>query len=467
MTKRGTNTISYTKPPLLNLSISTGISPLHGHVLAPESRAYFAWQAGQIDAGALNQRESGKFYPLTNSGQKDSSAPDDMVNDQPPADGKIASAGQATGQILDEPGTQWKKHEVRSGEELDVSWHFTAMHKTRRWNYFITRADWDPMQKLSRAQFEPTPFHKVENEQQPYWAHQSLLPKNPTTHSFTLPEREGYHVLLAVWEVADTGNAFYQVIDLDFVPKLGGNERPSTPTGFASGKITHNSVGLRWNAATSPHPISVYRIIRDGLTTVDIEASQLEWTDNNAHPSTKYNYFIMAIDINGNASAPSRAIDVITPAEGGEQSPPTAPVNLHSMGETSNSVNLMWGASEAPVPLESYIIYRNGIEVNRVSGNQTSVTDTGLTPNTTYRYFVTAIDTDKQMSVPSNVLLVRTKVQNGGGDYPAWMLNTIYEKDQGVSHNGKNWEATQKHVSYTTDWAPGAPDSFTLWERID
>ncbi|WP_260334510.1 lytic polysaccharide monooxygenase [Streptomyces beigongshangae] len=32
-----------------------------------------------------------------------------------------------------------------------------------------------------------------------------------------LPERRaGHHVLLAVWEVADTGHAFYQVIDLQF-----------------------------------------------------------------------------------------------------------------------------------------------------------------------------------------------------------------------------------------------------------
>ncbi|WP_321158336.1 lytic polysaccharide monooxygenase, partial [Providencia stuartii] len=28
-------------------------------------------------------------------------------------------------------------------------------------------------------------------------------------------DREGYHVILAIWDVADTNNAFYQVIDVN------------------------------------------------------------------------------------------------------------------------------------------------------------------------------------------------------------------------------------------------------------
>ncbi|GLW98996.1 lytic polysaccharide monooxygenase [Microtetraspora sp. NBRC 16547] len=51
---------------------------------------------------------------------------------------------------------------------------------------------------------------------EPYRASDDLMPDNPTVHQVSLPhDRKGYHVLLAVWEVADTGNAFYRVIDLD------------------------------------------------------------------------------------------------------------------------------------------------------------------------------------------------------------------------------------------------------------
>lgn len=66
-------------------------------------------------------------------------------------------------------------------------------------------------------QFEPKPFHQVQLTAQPYWSHSAeLMPSDPTTHRLRLPERRGYHVILAVWEIADTGNAFYQVVDTDF-----------------------------------------------------------------------------------------------------------------------------------------------------------------------------------------------------------------------------------------------------------
>lgn len=187
------------------------VAPRHGLVSNPASRADIhlaEWQAAGL--------ESGKFFPRTEGGVPDPSAPDDVPNDVPPADGKIASAGQDFAAELDRPGSDWQKHNVTAGQEFSLTWSFHAPHKTRRWNYFLTRQDWDPAKPLSRAQFEPEPFHQVQNEGQPYWSADGLIPENPTEHSFTLPRRQGYQVLLSVWEVADTGKAFYQVIDLDF-----------------------------------------------------------------------------------------------------------------------------------------------------------------------------------------------------------------------------------------------------------
>ncbi len=189
----------------------SSVAPLHGTVSEPASRGYIylpEWQAHGL--------ESGKFFPATSAGRSDPFAPDDVPNDTPPADGKIASAGQDFAAELDRPGSNWQKHSVSAGQRLPITWGFHAPHKTRRWNYFITREGWDPSAPLSRAQFEPTPFHQVQNHQQPYWSADSLIPENPTRHDLVLPSRRGYHVLLSVWEVADTSKAFYQVIDLDF-----------------------------------------------------------------------------------------------------------------------------------------------------------------------------------------------------------------------------------------------------------
>ncbi|MFI9064476.1 lytic polysaccharide monooxygenase auxiliary activity family 9 protein [Streptomyces sp. NPDC053429] len=183
----------------------------HGAVSSPASRAQFHledWQANGLEAG--------KFFPAMQAGLHDPFAPEDVVNAQPPVDGKIASAGKDFAASLDAPGRDWKKHMVRSGEDLEITWGFHAEHKTRRFNYFLTKNGWDPQQPLSRPQFELKPFHSVQLTEQPYWQHE-LSPGNPVTHTMRLPERSGYQVLLAVWEVADTGNAFYQVIDLDFM----------------------------------------------------------------------------------------------------------------------------------------------------------------------------------------------------------------------------------------------------------
>lgn len=59
------------------------------------------------------------------------------------------------------------------------------------------------------------------NERQPYWGFtdEQMWPAEPTTHTLKLPERQGYHVLLGVWEIAETDKAFYQVVDLNFVAK--------------------------------------------------------------------------------------------------------------------------------------------------------------------------------------------------------------------------------------------------------
>lgn len=447
MSQRNSNTISQSN------------APRHAHVFFPASRAYFAWLEGKLDEGALNQRESGKHFPQTVGGLRDYLAADDVLSATPPLDGKIASAGQLTGAFLDEPGDHWQKHEVHSGESLRVSWNFTANHPARRWDYFITEEGWDSSKPLARSQFGEKPFYTVENKWQPFWKYPNeLMPPSPTEHAVPLPTREGYHVLLAIYVVADTGMAFYQVIDLDF-KKPDGVERPDTPTGLKASDLTNKQVTLTWNLATGPYPIDFYRITRNGTSTVDIKEPLTEWIDRSVTADTPYEYFICAVDVRGNFSMPSRAIQVRTLAEDGA---PTAPLNLHSMGQTSTGISLMWGASTGSAPIVNYLIFRDGQEAKSVSGNQTSVDDTGLMPDTTYQYSVKALDLNGKLSLPSNVLSVKT-LSNSGED-PAWELNAKYEKGARVSHSGSIWSCIQAHISYVAEWAPGEGDN-VLWEK--
>lgn len=451
----------------------TSIDPLHGHVFSPASRAYFAWQEGKLNEGQLNQCESGKFFPETQGGLPERLDPvEDARNNTPPPDGKIASANQSGSEILDEAGSHWQKHQVKANDALDISWAFTANHVTRRWNYFITREGWDPAQPLSRAQFESEPFYMVQNNQVPAWQYSDeMKPPTPTVHTLVLPRREGYHVLLGVWEVADTGNAFYQVLDLDFESDGGGTPGPVTPTGLRVEFKSEKHVSLAWNPSNgSGSPVATYRIYRDNKTSVDIPAPLTIWNDYSVTPSTTYQYTISAIDSEGIVSAPSAAITVTTPVEGSSDFPPGAPKNLHEHGVSANSITIMWGASDFYLqPVNRYLIYRDGVNIHTVYAEANKVSydflDSGLQAETTYRYYVKAVDITEKVSPPSNTLSSSTTGEEGG-DYPQWVLEGNYTVGDKVSNLGKNWECLASHIAYEPNWAPGAPDGFTLWKEI-
>lgn len=192
----------------------------HGRITFPESRSE---KIGQWWANVL---ESGKFFPETQADLADKFAPTDELNALPPQDGQIASAGFTDGGTttaplkLDEYGEdRWEKNEIKANSVVDFTWHYTATHATRRWNYFITKEGWNPNEPLSRAQFEKEPFFMVQNPQQPHWEYADELTPSVagTVHKVPMPDRKGYHVILGVWEIANTARAFYQVINVNFV----------------------------------------------------------------------------------------------------------------------------------------------------------------------------------------------------------------------------------------------------------
>ncbi|MGT0250597.1 lytic polysaccharide monooxygenase [Burkholderia pyrrocinia] len=195
----------------------------HGRLTDPPSRIVLCTQGQnpdcKVDAWHANAMENGKFFPATQGGKQDSFASDDARNVTPPLDGEIAGAS-TNGPVLvlnEQSPSRWQKIPLRPGALRNFKWEFSAVHKTRRWNYFVTRSDWNPSEKLTRAQFESTPFCTIQNPGQPYWnPNANLAPQQPTIHQCRLPMRTGYHVILAVWEVADTAMGFYQIVDAMF-----------------------------------------------------------------------------------------------------------------------------------------------------------------------------------------------------------------------------------------------------------
>ncbi|MGI0117249.1 N-acetylglucosamine-binding protein GbpA [Zooshikella sp. RANM57] len=198
-------------PPLTKIAlistlfIAQGVMA-HGYVSSPESRSYKCKLGQNVNCGPV------QWEPQSVEGP-------DRYPESGPADGKIASAGLSQFSQLDEQtATRWHKSTIKPGPNK-FSWHFTANHATRDWRYFITKNDWNPNQALTRSSFEATPFCSIDGNQS--------RPPVDVTHDCNVPERNGYHVVLAVWDVGDTVNSFYQAIDVNISGK--GSPDPDVP----------------------------------------------------------------------------------------------------------------------------------------------------------------------------------------------------------------------------------------------
>lgn len=127
-----------------------------------------------------------------------------------PADGKICSGAHDNFAALDDPrGGSWPATKVTAGQGFSFRWQFTARHATTDFRYYITKNGWDPTKPLTRAALESQPFMTV-----PYGGQQ---PPATLTQQGTIPtQKTGRHIILSVWNIADTGNAFYACSDVQF-----------------------------------------------------------------------------------------------------------------------------------------------------------------------------------------------------------------------------------------------------------
>ncbi|MEF1283540.1 N-acetylglucosamine-binding protein GbpA [Vibrio sp. M250220] len=152
-----------------------------------------------------------------------------------PSDGKIASAATTLAAALDEQtANRWVKRPIHSGTQ-NFEWTFTANHVTKDWKYYITKQGWNPNQPLARESFDLTPFCVVDGGM--------AQPPKRVSHQCNVPTREGYQVILAVWDVGDTAASFYNVIDVQF-----DGDAPVVPDWSQSGQI---NPGLNLNIGDS------------------------------------------------------------------------------------------------------------------------------------------------------------------------------------------------------------------------
>ncbi|WKE71518.1 lytic polysaccharide monooxygenase [Streptomyces sp. WP-1] len=181
-------------------ALSTGGASGHGYTDLPISRQKLCANGTVKGCGDI------QYEPQSVEGPKGFPAGG-------PADGQLCNGGVDRFTQLSSPttpsGAAWPTTQVTGGQSYTFRWQFAARHATTDFKYYVTKQGWNQNHPLSRSDLNLTPFLTV-----PYNGQQ---PPATLSHSGTLPTGlSGHHVILAVWTIADTGNAFYACSDVNF-----------------------------------------------------------------------------------------------------------------------------------------------------------------------------------------------------------------------------------------------------------
>ncbi len=124
---------------------------------------------------------------------------------------------------------------------------------------------------------------------------------------------------------------------------------------------------------------------------------------------------------------------------------PTAPSNLVSTNQTTNSISLSWGASTDNVGVTGYDIYQGNTLVGSVNGTTTTFTLSNLTINTSYSFTVKAKDAANNISGASNQLTISTLADTQAPSIPANLISP----NQTNTSVSLSWTASTDNVGVT------------------
>ncbi|AZA79310.1 T9SS C-terminal target domain-containing protein [Chryseobacterium sp. G0186] len=135
---------------------------------------------------------------------------------------------------------------------------------------------------------------------------------------------------------------------------------------------------------------------------------------------------------------------------------PTAATNLTTSNPTSNSISLSWTAATDNVGVTTYDIYVNGTLKTSVPGTSTTAVVSGLSPVTTYSFYIIARDASGNSSQQSNPATgVTLDGPSGGGNCGTENFSNIPTSTTPAyntrvwTNNNITWTATDARIDQT------------------
>ena len=184
------------------------------------------------------------------------------------------------------------------------------------------------------------------------------------------------------------------------VDSAGGTPPDTTPpakvTGLTATTLSHTEIKLDWNANTESD-LDHYNIYRDGSLIGTTTGTT--YTDTGLTPETTYTYEVSAVDTSNNEGTKSDPASATTDPAPADTTPPAKVTGLTANAISQTEIELNWNANTES-DLDHYNVYRDGVLI--ATTTSTTYTDTGLTPETTYTYEVSAVDTSNNEGAKSD-----------------------------------------------------------------
>ena len=218
------------------MALPSGQAHAHGWVVTPPSRQELCARGRVANCGPV------QFEPQSVEAPK----------------GARSCSGGGAFTVLDDEGRNWPATSV--GSSVTITWRKTAAHRTSNWLYYVDGR--------LHATFDG----------------QMRQPNPSTSHTLSgLPG--GRHKILAVWNIGDTVNAFYNCIDVQVGGGGGGGgspppttRPPSTPPSSPPSTPPSGACGQAWSRAA---------VYTGGMTVSHRGASwKAKWWTQGQEPGT-------------------------------------------------------------------------------------------------------------------------------------------------------------------------------------
>jgi predicted carbohydrate-binding protein with CBM5 and CBM33 domain len=201
--------------PLLVFVMPSGPAAAHGTMSDPSSRVYTCYKEGPENPksaackAAVTVAGTQAFYDWNEVSRLDAGGRSRQII----PDGQLCSAGRDKYRGLDLQRADWPAKRISPGK-LTLTYRATAPHANSNFEFYITRAGWNPTMPLRWSDLVLLATFNNQN------------PTEYTSWTITIPQRTGRQLIYSIWQrVVGSQEAFYTCSDVDF----GGGSNPQPP----------------------------------------------------------------------------------------------------------------------------------------------------------------------------------------------------------------------------------------------